>query len=56
MSGETALFATVTTATARHIGWSPIVELRQYTLRPGKRDVVVDLFESSSSSRKSRPG
>lgn len=24
---------------------SPIVELRQYTLRPGQRDVLIDLFE-----------
>jgi len=27
-------------------GWSPIVELRQYTLHPGQRDVLVDLFDS----------
>lgn len=27
------------------MGWPPIVELRQYTLVPGKRDVLVDLFE-----------
>jgi hypothetical protein len=26
--------------------WSPIVELRQYTLVPGKRDVLVDLFDA----------
>lgn len=26
--------------------FSPIVELRQYTLLPGKRDVLIDLFES----------
>ncbi len=24
---------------------SPIVELRQYTLQPGKRDVLIDLFD-----------
>lgn len=23
----------------------PVVELRQYTLKPGKRDVLIDLFE-----------
>jgi hypothetical protein len=23
----------------------PIVELRQYTLRPGQRDVLIDLFD-----------
>jgi hypothetical protein len=23
----------------------PVVELRQYTLHPGKRDVLIDLFE-----------
>jgi hypothetical protein len=27
--------------------WSPIVELRQYTLHPGKRDVLMDLFEAN---------
>jgi NIPSNAP len=27
-------------------GSSPIVELRQYTLRPGQRDVLIDLFDS----------
>jgi hypothetical protein len=26
-------------------GWSPIVELRKYTLHPGGRDVLIDLFE-----------
>jgi hypothetical protein len=26
---------------------SPIVELRQYTLLPGKRDVLIDLFEAN---------
>lgn len=25
--------------------WPPIVELRQYTLKPGQRDVLIDLFE-----------
>lgn len=29
--------------TGRHA--SPIIELRQYTLRPGQRDVLIDLFE-----------
>jgi len=28
------------------VRFSPIVELRQYTLLPGKRDVLIDLFES----------
>src|SRR5205807_480575 len=27
--------------------WSPIVELRQYTLHPGMRDVFIDLFEAN---------
>ena len=27
------------------LGDSPVVELRQYTLRPGARDVLIDLFE-----------
>jgi hypothetical protein len=26
--------------------WPPVVELRQYTLRPGQREVLIDLFES----------
>jgi NIPSNAP len=25
--------------------WSPIVELRQYSLHPGQRDVLIDLFD-----------
>lgn len=25
--------------------WCPIVELRQYTLLPGKRDILIDLFD-----------
>ena len=25
--------------------WCPIVELRQYTLHPGKRDVLIDIFD-----------
>jgi hypothetical protein len=28
-------------------GWSRIVELRQYTLHPGQRDVLIDLFDST---------
>jgi hypothetical protein len=28
-----------------HSTFSPIVELRQYTLHPGKRDVLIDLFD-----------
>lgn len=28
------------------VGSSPVVELRQYTLRPGQRDVLIDLFDS----------
>jgi hypothetical protein len=27
------------------MSWPPIVELRQYTLHPGKRDVLIDLFD-----------
>jgi hypothetical protein len=30
---------------APEMSWSPIVELRQYTLHPGKRDVLIDLFD-----------
>src|SRR5215510_9567490 len=29
----------------RDSSFSPVVELRQYTLRPGKRDTLIDLFE-----------
>jgi NIPSNAP len=25
--------------------WSPVVELRQYTLHPGRRDVLIDIFD-----------
>src|SRR5207253_8210966 len=32
-------------APAPETSWSPIVELRQYTLHPGKRDVLIDLFD-----------
>lgn len=34
-----------TTAVPSHQWCSPIVELRQYTLHPGQRDVLIDLFE-----------
>ena len=27
-------------------GWSPIVEVRQYALRAGRRDVLIDLFDA----------
>jgi NIPSNAP protein len=27
--------------------WSPIIELRQYTLHPGQRDVLIDLFDAT---------
>jgi len=27
------------------MSWSPIVELRQYTVHPGKRDVLIDIFD-----------
>jgi hypothetical protein len=27
------------------VRWSPIVELRQYVLHPGQRDVLIDLFD-----------
>jgi hypothetical protein len=26
-------------------GWFPVVELRQYSLRPGQRDVLIELFD-----------
>ena len=32
-------------ASASEPKWSPVVELRQYTLHPGMRDVLIDLFE-----------
>jgi len=27
-------------------GWPPLLELRQYTLRPGRRDDLIDLFDA----------
>src|SRR5438552_4295745 len=33
-------------APAPETSWSLIVELRQYSLHPGKRDVLIDLFDS----------
>ena len=33
------------TSDLRPVTCCPIVELRQYTLRPGKRDVLIDLFD-----------
>jgi len=27
--------------------WSPVVELRQYTLRPGRRDELIELFDAN---------
>src|SRR3979409_225487 len=37
------------TTTARPSGamHCPVVELRQYTLKPGRRDVLIDIFERS---------
>src|SRR5438105_4161038 len=32
-------------STVLDMNYCPIVELRQYTLRPGMRDILVDLFE-----------
>ena len=29
----------------RPLACCPVVELRQYTLHPGKRDVLIDLFD-----------
>jgi NIPSNAP len=34
------------TATLTRVRYSPIVELRRYTLFPGKHDVLIDLFEA----------
>jgi hypothetical protein len=36
--------------------WSPIVELRRYTLRPGQRDVLIDLFDSTLVAPQERAG
>jgi hypothetical protein len=32
---------------SRSDAYAPIVELRQYTLRPGKRDILIDMFDAS---------
>jgi hypothetical protein len=32
----------------------PVVELRQYTLKPGQRDTLIGIFGSTSSSRRKR--
>jgi len=40
------LGATGSSARPPEHSWSPIVELRQYILRPGRRDVLIDLFDS----------
>ena len=38
----------MTTDDGRHDfdGWPPLLELRQYALRPGRRDVLIDLFDA----------
>ncbi len=38
------------------VAHSPIVELRQYTLHPGKRDVLIDLFEREFIESQEREG
>jgi hypothetical protein len=43
---QTRSVPTVARSDSRRDGWSPILELRQYTLRPGARDVLIDLFDS----------
>jgi NIPSNAP len=35
---------------------SPVVELRRYTLRPGQRDVLIDLFDSTLVESQEREG
>lgn len=40
------LLANAWTATGQHSSAWPIVELRQYTLHPGQRDVLIALFET----------
>lgn len=35
---------------------SPVVELRQYTLRPGKRDALIDVFEREFVDAQERAG
>ena len=34
----------------------PIVELRQYTLHPGQRDVLIELFDANLSKRQEAEG
>ena len=35
---------------------SPIVELRQYTLHPGQRDTLIDLFDREFVESQEAPG
>jgi NIPSNAP len=37
-------------------GWSPIVELRRYTLHPGKREALIDLFDRDLVEPQERAG
>jgi len=45
LTAGAALSRSVPTQAAEVNGSFPIIELRQYTLHPGKRDVLIDLFE-----------
>jgi NIPSNAP len=38
------------------MGSSPIVELRQYTLRPGRREVLIDLFDAELAEGQRQSG
>jgi len=37
-------------------GWPPLLELRQYTLRPGRRDDLIDLFDAELVESQERLG
>jgi hypothetical protein len=37
-------------------GWPPLVELRQYTLHPGRRDDLIDLFDAELVESQERVG
>ena len=35
---------------------SPVVELRQYTLKPGRRETLIDIFDSHFVEGQEAPG
>lgn len=44
------------TVPVRFDGWPPLLELRQYALRPGRRDDLIDLFDAEFIESQERLG